>query len=362
MKKYLLLIVFLMGISVAASAFEKNVLNVEYRAVPDNFETLIKTEADKWNFNFMPYSDDAEMLWSDPAFRRDVSTTGGSVKRVTAVYGACNELGLTILVYSAEPELQKTLAEGKAMPRSTLEMFFAPGDADNDRMQHWYQFIFSQHCSADPVMDYPWLEHDRNFRRITGEVKVVTKILDNAYITRVFIPWSLLDNRTPFSDKADNFWRIGIYRWCPGLSQTWGGRVQAMTSTGYFRMPAFTPEQKDAIRKNLLLRAWGDYTEAFQPVHSAEGNREAWRKVKEVPAVRSYAHISEEREFMAKALPPVVERCNAICAEIAKYDTLSEAEKESLLKRAKVLMQFTLDYQTAHAEMLKNKFFAPEAK
>lgn len=345
---------FLIG---AARAYEKNILDVSFRSIPDNYETLLKTEPGIWNYNFMPYGQGADVLWSDPAVRREASTgsdAGG--KRVTAVAAACNEQGLTILVFGAEPGIADALKNGKALPGSMLEMYFAPGDADNHDLRHWYQFIFDQTNDRN-LRDFPWLERNRDFQRITGKLRVESKILDRGYISKIFIPWSLLDGCVPFSDKRDNFWRIGIMRWC-SVSQTWGGVVQALTSAGYFRMPDFTPAQKDAIRKNLLLRAWEEYSTALLwPVRETDGLNEEWRLKKDRALPRSYMNLKEEREFMTACLPPLKAECAALGEEIAQYDSLTEPQKDALLVRAKKLRQFSFDVQAAHAQFLRNEFF-----
>lgn len=358
MKKIILFAIFALSMTILG-AYEKNILDVRYCDVPGNFESLLKTHADQWNFNFMPYGKDEGVLWSDPAVRRD-AISGGSdnAKRVTAVFGACNEQGLTILVFCAEPELKKSLAEAKALPGSMLEMYFAPGDADNNNLQHWYQFIFGQTDVDKNASDFPWLERDRNFKRIKHELKVETRIINTGYISKVFIPWSLLDNRMPFSAKKDNFWRIGIMRWCPGTSQTWGGAVQAVTSTGYFRLPEFTAAQKDAIRKNILLRAWNDFQEQYLVVNGVDGMEEPWRLERDKAHPRSYITMREEREFMTEVMPAILPEFTQIGKDIARYDELTETQKESLLIRAKRLKQFSFVWQTAYADYLKNKFFS----
>lgn len=358
MKKSFLSVIFALTMTVLG-AYEKNILNVEFRNIPDDYENLLKTEPDKWNFNFMPYGKDEGVLWSDPAVRRD-SISGGTenVNRVTAVYGACNEQGLTFLVFCAEPELKKSLSEGKALPGSMLEMFFAPGDADNNNLQHWYQFIFNQTEENKAAMDYPWLERDRNFKRIQNELRTETKLIDSGYISKIFVPWGLLDNRMPFPRKKDNFWRVSIMRWCPGTSQTWGGRVHALTSTGYFRLPEFTAAQKDAICKNLLLRAWNEFQEQYKAVNSVDGMIEPWRQKKDRSQPRSYITMREEREFMTKIMPAILPEFHAIGKDIADYDKLTAAQKDALMIKAKRLKQFSFVWQTAYAEYLKNKYFS----
>lgn len=358
MKTSILTVIFALTLTVLG-AYEKNILDVQFRSIPDNYETLLKTEPGKWNFNFMPYGKDEDVLWSDPAVRRD-SISGGTANanRVTAILGACNEQGLTILVFSAEPELKKHLAEGKPLPDSMLEMFFAPGDADNNDIQHWYQFIFGQTDVDKIPADYPWLERDRNFKRINHDLKVETKLIDSGYISKVFIPWSMLDNRMPFPRKKDNFWRVSIMRWCPGTSQTWGGRVHALTSTGYFRLPTFSDAQKDAIRKNILLRAWNEFQEQYKAVNSVDGMIEPWRQEKDKSQPRSYITMREEREFMTKVMPTILPEFHAIGKDIAAYDTLTGAQKDALLVRAKRLKQFSFVWQTAYAEYLKAKHFS----
>ena len=245
---------------VLSAVAEKNSLNVEYRDLPSNYETLLRLEPGKWNFNFCPYgADSASVLWSDPIMQRDaMSGENTGDKAPTALFVTCNEEGFTLLVCSIEPTLKGNLEKGAALPSSQLECFFAPGDSDTSKIEHYYQFI----CSATELKAagvYPWFVEDRSFRTIEGQMQLDSRPLPNGNVVRVFIPWSALFDRLPFLTKRDNFWRLSVIRWAPGGGQTWGGVVHAATSAGYIRFPDFTEAQKTAIRKTVLLKGWTAY-------------------------------------------------------------------------------------------------------
>ena len=116
----------------APARAEKNIISVEYRDLPANFEQLPRTEPQKWNFNFRPYGAmAASVLWSDPIMQREVMAgEDAQGKEPTALYVCCNAEGLNLLVYAVESKMTSSLEKGEALPTSTLECFFAPGDAD----------------------------------------------------------------------------------------------------------------------------------------------------------------------------------------------------------------------------------------
>ena len=342
---------------------EKNVLDVEYRDLPANYETLLKQESDKWNFNFRPYgAASAAVLWSDPIVQRDAAA-GESVgeNAPTALFAACNQDGLTILVFTGESQINDNLEKGLALPPGRLECFFAPGDADTSRIEHYYQFI----CSAiEPTISgiYPWFIEDRNFRSIEGHLRVDSRMLPNGHMIRIFIPWAPLFDRLPFTEKRDNFWRLSVIRWAPGAAQTWGGVVHAANSAGYIRFPEFTHSQKTAIRKTTLLKGWT----AYQNMASGTGVRldaalprteEYYQKTLAL-LPQTYKNFNEDFEFRAAWLEKAVAERNALGATIAAFDSLPEPEQASFYRRAAdMLFNFGYDIEQAYAAWLNTAIF-----
>ena len=81
----------------APARAEKNIISVEYRDLPANFEQLPRTEPQKWNFNFRPYGAmAASVLWSTPSCSAcdGYEDAQGKSHRV---YVCCNAEGLNLL-------------------------------------------------------------------------------------------------------------------------------------------------------------------------------------------------------------------------------------------------------------------------
>ena len=344
---------------------EKNMIEAEFRDLPAHYERLLEAEPDKWNFNFRPYgAASADTLWSDPIVQRDaVSGRDLGDKAPTAVFASCNEDGFTILVFAGEPQFKDRLEQGLALPPSSLECFFAPGDADTSGIEHYYQFM----CGAnEPRITgvYPWFMEDRGFRTIEGRLQVDSRTLPNGNLLRIFVPWSPLFDRLPFTEKRDNFWRLSVIRWgAPGGGQTWGGVVHAATSAGYVRWPDFTDEQKTAIRKATLLKGWTAYKNlaGSRAVNPAVVNPRTEEYYTETIAAlpQSFRNVNEDFGFGEAWLENASAKRNALGASIAAFETLSQAEQEAFYAKASdMLFNFGYDLEQAYADYLKAKIFA----
>lgn len=343
----------------------KNITAVEYRELPANFETLPQTEADKWNFNFRPYGAmAASVLWSDPIMQRDVMAgdTAGD-KEPTAIYVCCNAEGFTVLVYAIENKMEKNLENGLPLPSSTLECFFAPGDADTSKVEHYYQFM----CRAtDPkcIGVYPWLMEDRSFRGIHDALQIDARTLANGNLIKIFVPWAPLFDRLPLSpDKRDNLWRLSVIRWASSGAQTWGGVVHAANSAGYIRFPEFTDEQKTAIRKTTLLKAWASYKNLVSsaPVNPGKvfERLEPFYVETLGKLPQTFKNVNEDFGFRRVWLEQAIRERDALGAGIVAFATLSQADQETFYaKAADMLFNFPYDLDQAYGEYLATKIFA----
>ena len=223
-----------------------------------------------------------------------------------------------LLVFSAEHGIRDALGKGTAVPGNSLEIFFAPGDADTEKIEHYYQFITDMESTK--ILDFPWLVETRNFRRLRDAVQCTTRKVSNGYVTRIHVPWEILYNKLPFQDKADNFWRLSVIRWAPGGGQTWGGVVHAATTAGYIRFPHYTDEQKAEIQEYVLNRAWEKYRRDLATYGSAlvMDMKEPYRK--ELPKrPRSFMNMQEDRVFVEKVLIPMEKERNDLGAGIASF-------------------------------------------
>ena len=344
---------------------EKNILAVEYRDLPANFEQLPQTEPQKWNFNFRPYGAmAASVLWSDPIMQRDVMAgEGAEGKEPTALYVCCNAEGLNVLVYAIESQMTASLEKGQALPTSTLECFFAPGDADTSQVEHYYQFMCK--ATAPRLLGvYPWLMEDRSFRSIEPYIHIDARTLENGNLIRIFIPWEPLFDRLPLDPaKRDNFWRLSVIRWAATNAQTWGGVVHAANSAGYIRFPDFTDEQKRDIRLTVLRQAWTRYKNlatgtAVNPAKTSERTEPFYAEtLGKLP--QSFKNVNEDFGFRRAWLDNAIRERDALGAPLARFGSLKPAEQAVFYaEAADKLFNFGYDLEQAYGDYLAAGFFA----
>ena len=192
---------------------------------------------------------------------------------------------------------------------------------------------------------------------IQGYVQNQTEVIANGYLTRIFIPWEVLFNRLPFSDKKDNFWRLSVIRWATGGGQTWGGFVHEANRAGYIRWPDFTQEQKFAIYETVLNKAWQKYQNHLAKVNPTlvPDMKEPYLHKSDAP--RSYMNIPEDLAFVDAFLKPMIEERNALGKSIASFNGLTPTEKEQLYSHVGMLMNFNYDVEEAYASYLNGKIF-----
>lgn len=337
---------------------KKNYFRIPFRSAPVSFEELMTAKDIQWNFNFRPYSkESAALLFTDPAFQRDVSS-GKNIEgvRPTAMTFMCDSAGFTVFVFAGEPEFAKNLAEGKPLPKCMLEMFFAPGDCDSGKIEHYNQFIIDE-PSTNKVNHYPWLVDSRGFEPLEEYLRLETKMLPNGYMLRIFVPWEFTWSRLPFSDGPNNIWRLSILRFSPGGGQSWGGVVHELSRAGYIAWPEFTNEQKTAIRQNVLMKAWLKYKTVLASVDPAKTPdlKEPYRE-KSMSAKRSFNNIAENRDFTEKHLAPMIAERNSLGEKIATLNKMNQDEQTAFYDEAVAkLMNFDYDIEDSFAAYLKNK-------
>ena len=367
MKPYfhcLLAAILAAGLAAAPARAEKNIIDVEYRTLPGDFEQLPRTEPEKWNFNFRPYGAmAASLLWTDPIMQRDVMAGEDAGEREpTAIYVCCDAEGLTVLVYAIESKMTKALEEGKPLPNSRLECFFTPGDADTSRIEHYYQF----ECQAtEPKLPgvYPWMMEDRTFRSIKPHIVIDSRQLDNGNVIKIFIPWAPLFDRLPLAPaKRDNFWRLSVIRWASSGAQTWGGVVHAANSAGYIRFPEFTPEQETAIRRTVLRQGWTSYkntvtSTTVDPAKAIE-RLEPYYADLQGRLPQSYKNVNEDFGFRRAWLETAIRERDALGAQIAALERLAPAEQSAFYAAAAdKLFNFGYDLEQAYGDYLAAAFF-----
>jgi len=341
-------------------AQDKNVAQVEFRDLPAAFELLPAREPEKWNCGFRPYdAASAAMLWSDPIVQRS-ALEGKDVgdKEVTGLYVCCNAEGFHVLVYCAVKDgLKESIGKGKTIGNG-LECYFLPGDSDSAAIHHWYQFITQPEQARAPGV-FPWLVEDRNFRTIQGWLQVRVRFVSNGMVYDLHVPWDPLFDRLPFGDgKKDNFWRLGVMRW-GRPAQTWGGVVQAQDTCGYIRWPEFTQAQKTAIRRHLLVTAFGVYKDLvgrsnFTPRGTMVERTEPYKVAEMARHPHSFTNHCEDFGFRRAWLDKAIEDRDLLGETIVKLETLPEAEQDAFYKKASdMLLNFQYDVDQAYDEHLK---------
>ena len=340
----------------------KNLLDVRFRDLPENAETLLQSDPASWDFNFRPYGSSAGYLWSDPILQRAVVSGEQSEKQMTAINVSCNVRGFTLLVFCSEPGLATALSKTNSNPSPSIEFFFTPGDADSPGIEHYYQMYYGN----GKLAEFPWLERDRRFRPCLPYTTYDEKILANGFLVRFTFAWDPLFDRLPLDgDKLDNFWRLSVIRWAAS-GQTWGGVVHQANQAGYIRWPDFTQGQKTAIREHLLQRGWTAFRElSSTPTYNcAEGwggvpiCKAPYRQEELKTAPRSYVNYGEDPAFRPVLEKLTAER-DALGPEIARFREMSPAEQVAFYDKAsEMLFNFTYDVQEAYDAYETEKIFA----
>ena len=335
----------------------KNVYDIRFERLPADCERLLEEDLAGWNFNFRPYGRTSD-LWTDPSAIRDVGDGKALASKPTALRVTCDEDGWSYLVFCGETALADELAKTNALPYPTLEMYIAEGDTDNQRPAPYWQFLYER----GKMREIKWSPESARWRPLLDRTRLTTRVRDNGFVVRLDFPWEAFWDRLPiFSDRADNFWRLGIMRWAAG-GVTWGGDVHEPNRFGYLRWPAFTDEQKTAIMERLLWKAWHDYRElvagvAYNTDVKGPGSWARAAYVRNEPYAvetiaadgpRSYVNYAEDPLFR-----PTLERLEAACAalapRLAAFRTLPPAEQERFYREAAPrLFNFRYDVERAY--------------
>lgn len=340
----------------------KNVIEAKFMEVPEACEDMLKTHPDDWNFSFRPYGNSSQMLWTDPLTAR--AAVGGGTefggKHPTALNVTCNADGWTFLLLCVAPGINEALANTNALPVPSMEFFFVPGDTDTHLADSHYHFYWGEGEFAH----YPWCVQDRTWRNMLSAIRSECRRLPNGYLLRFTFPWEPLFDKLPFSDKADNFWRLQVVRWS-SESATFGGVVHQQSRAGYVKFPEFTDGQKAEMMVRLLEKAWIQFQHerSSRPYNYAGGwNAPAPRTetfITEHLATfpRTYVNYGEDPEFKP-ILETLVNERLALGAEIAAFRSMKPGEQLAFYTRASdMLFNFRYDVEEAYAAHLTDKRF-----
>lgn len=340
---------------------QKNILDVDYRSIPGDFQNLLKTETAKWNFNFRQYDRmSAEQLWTDPNVIRNATEgldTPGEAP--TAIHVSCDDTGLTLLIFAGDPDLQETTRAGNTS-RSTIEMFIEPGTSETTAIVPYYQMIIDMSNPKEECDIFDWLMEDREYRTLKGHVSAETRFLPNGCVMRLFVSWTPLFDRLPLDGGKNNIWRLSVIRWgAKGGGQTWGGTVHSHSGAGYIRFPDFTPAQKTAIRAQVLQTAWNDYHAClelphYNPARVTPPENPLAAKVDH----RSYMNYNEDFGFREYWLDKAVAERVALGNGIAGFGAMTQSAQETFyIEATDKLFNFRHDTSAAYREYMSTKLF-----
>lgn len=335
----------------------KNVYDVSFERLPETCEDLLTEDLGGWNFNFRPYGRTSD-LWTDPSAVRDVGDGKALQSKPTAMRVACNEDGWSFLVFCGEPSLKDELMKTNSLPYPFLELYVGEGDTDNYEPAPYWQFLYER----GKVREIKWSVEGATWRPLMDSLRYATRVRDNGFVVRFDFQWEAFWDRLPiFTERADNFWRLGIMRWAAG-GVTWGGDVHEPNRYGYIRWPAFTPAQKTEIMSRVLECGWHLYRELTAGVNYNVTQNEpgGWQRaayVRSEPYAidavkadgpRSYTTYAEDPEFR-----PTLERLEAACAacapKIAAFRALPSAEQETVYREVSAkLFNFRYDVEKAY--------------
>ena len=367
MKKGMILSFAMVVLTAVAVEPEKNVMDATWGDLPvDTGRLLAGDELGKWSFNFRPYGGGAADLWSDPTVVRDV-VAGKSDAKPTGVRFNVNADGFSLLVFCAEPDLESALASTNSLPLPRLEIFITPSDNDNEKVALYWQF----YADGGELRQYDWPVADRHWRALLPRVRHEVRHVKGGYVFRMDVPWEAIFDYLPLSDKPETFWRLQVVRWVGG-GVTWGGEVHQPSGAGYVRMPAFTAEQRTALRKAVLEKAWIAFRKQIATLPfsvngpSIPANKRApWVRnepyavaQRQAEGPRTYVNWAEDPAF-APTYAKLVAEGNALASQIATLDGMDEAAQAAFYEKASArLFNFRYDVEAASAAHVGEKLFS----
>jgi|GEM_PF-1940298 len=187
----------------------------------------------------------------------DAASKGGAEQQTTEFFVSCNEHGLSLFFKADEPQMEDVVL-GKVRGGS-YEMYIAPGE-----YQPYYTFLerFESKETIDPkvmVTLYPNAQH-RQLDPKEGTFRSQTIRRGNQFYTTIFLGWEGFYNKIP----ADNDrWEFDAIRWTRSGGLSFGGSqsVHNRSSWGDIRFANMTPENRLAIKRNIVLAALSRYKE-----------------------------------------------------------------------------------------------------
>lgn len=245
--------------------------------------------------------------------------------RETSFYMVYREDGLYMFFQANEWEND---AGGNLKP-SSFEFFVAPGEGDLP----YHQMIVP--TNGGLIEYYEWQTEYRDNRPLKGSVKVNTGQIPTGWGTVVVIPWENVYDHLPLNGGD---WQFNLIRWSPSDGQTWGGHVHQPGKFNLLRFQAPTAEQRTAIQKYALAKAWN----VFQ-TKSAELT-EYW----------SQNPATKDLVFYNRVVLPLIEEGTSNGALMSQLAGLNAEQTEQLFKYTKNWMELRYDVDDIRRQYVKN--------
>jgi hypothetical protein len=174
---------------------------------------------------------------------------------------------------------------------------------------------------------------------LPGTIRIETAKVGEGLGTALFIPWESLYNRLPFLEGHDEPWGFTIVRGNP-VNLTWGGREREPGRWGRVEWQKPTAEQRLAIQRHLIRRAWETYGQGMPAVTNfwsdpAQGDPAFYQSVIQ-PLTARYATEGTRLADIGKWEPSRVEACFSEAPAWLDFE-----RHATTLRREALLRQFT---------------------
>jgi len=242
--------------------------------------------------------------------------------RDTGLYVVFNEEGVNIFFQQNEAERG---TEG-ALVNSSIEMFLMTGLGDLP----YHQMII--HADGTPIEYYEWQTEYRDNRPLKGNSTVVIEEIPTGWGTVVQIPWETFYENVPLNGED---WKFAMIRWAAGgESPTWGKKVHQVGQFNTLNFPVPTAEQRMAIQRHVIAKAWEDFNAA---------------------AAEATAAYADDAAFMSQYVQPMIAAAQAKGSQIPNLASLTAAQLDELYANIKGWFEFDYDVQDARIEYVSNK-------
>ncbi|MDF2670011.1 MAG: hypothetical protein K0R67_2317 [Paenibacillus sp.] len=231
--------------------------------------------------------------------------------RESSFYMAYREDGLYMFFQANEWENDTSSGNLKG---SDWEFFIVPGEGDLP----YHQMIVP--TNGGPIQYYEYQTENRDNRPLKGSVKVNTGQIPTGWGTVVVIPWENVYDKLPLDGGN---WEFNLIRWSPTDGQTWGGHVHQPGKFNLLHFQAPTPEQRTAIQKYTLAKAWNEFQ----------------TKSAEMTAYWSQNPATADTDFYNRIVLPIITEGSAKGAQMSQLASLNAEQTELLFQNTDEWME-----------------------